>query len=109
MECLGRGDPRVEARGAWLVERIVATGSLGLRVVGGTRAGEVAAQRWLSSPRVTLEEILEAASARTVSACAGRRIVAAQDTTAISFTRSAARRGLGPGSNGKTPGFFVHP
>lgn len=109
MECLGRGDPRVEARGAWLVERIVATGSLVLRVVGGTRAGEVAAQRWLSSPRVTLEEILEAASARTVSACAGRRIVAAQDTTAISFTRSAARRGLGPGSNGKTPGFFVHP
>jgi hypothetical protein len=36
-------------------------------------------------------------------------VIAAQDTTAISFTRSAGRRGLGPGGNGKTPGFFLHP
>jgi hypothetical protein len=109
MECLGIGDPRVEARGVYLFERMVATGSAVLRTLGEDRAGEVAAQRWLSSPRITTAQILEASSVRTVSACAGRRVVAVQDTTAISFTRSAARRGLGPGANGRTPGFFLHP
>jgi hypothetical protein len=109
MECLGICDPRVEARGVHLFERIVETGTLVLRTVAGSRAGEVAAQRWLSSPQITTAQILEASSFRTVSACAGRRVVAAQDTTSISFTRSAARRGLGPGANGKTPGFFLHP
>jgi hypothetical protein len=108
MERLGIGDPRVEARGVHLFERMVATGTVVLRRLGETRAGEVAAQRWLSSPRITTEQILEASSVRTVSSCAGRRIVAAQDTTTISFTRCAGRRGLGPGGNGKTPGFFLH-
>ncbi len=109
MERLGVGDPRVEARGVHLFERMVATGTVVLRKLGGTRAGEVAAQRWLSSPRITTEQILEASSIRTVSACTGRRVLAVQDTTSISFTRSAGRRGLGPGANGKTPGFFLHP
>src|SRR5687767_8794519 len=109
MERLGVSDPRVEARGVHLFERMVATGTVVLRTLGETRAGEVAAQRWLSSPRMTTEQILEASSVRTVSACAGRRVLAIQDTTAISFARSAGRRGLGPGSNGKTPGFFLHP
>lgn len=108
MELLGFGDPRVEARGVKLFDQIVSTGSVVLRRVAGTRAGEVGAQRWLSSPQVTTDWILEASSARTRRACVGRRIVAAQDTTAISFTRSAGRRGLGPGGNGRTPGFFVH-
>lgn len=109
MERLGVSDPRVEARGVHLFERMVATGTVVLRTLGGSRAGEVAAQRWLSSPRMTTEQILEASSVRTVSACAGRRVLAVQDTTSISFTRSAGRRGLGPGGNGKTPGFFLHP
>jgi DDE family transposase len=108
MERLGITDPRVEARGVHLFERIVATGSVVLRTLGETRAGEVAAQRWLSSPRMTTAMIVEASSMRTSSACAGRRVLVAQDTTEINFARSAARRGLGPGGNGKTPGFFVH-
>jgi hypothetical protein len=109
MERLGVGDPRVEARGVHLFERIVATGSVVLRTLGETRAGEVAAQRWLSSPRMTTGLIVEASSVRTAEACAGRRVLAAQDTTEINFVRWAGRRGLGPGGNGKTPGFFVHP
>lgn len=109
MERLGLADRRVEARGVHLFERIVSTGSLVLRTVGETRAGEVAAQRWLSSPRVSVEGILEAASVRTVRACEGRRVLVAQDTSEINFARWAGRRGLGPGGNGKTPGFFVHP
>lgn len=108
MERLGRVDPRVEARGVWLFDQIVATGSLVLRKAGETRAGEVAVQRWLSSPRMTEDLILEASSARTGRSCAGGRVLAIQDTTEINFVRSAGRRGLGPGGDGKTPGFFVH-
>lgn len=108
MERLGVVDPRVEARGVHLFERIVATGSVVLRTLGETRAGEVAAQRWLSSPRMTPGLIVEASSVRTASACTGRRVLATQDTTEINFARWASRRGLGPGGNGKTPGFFAH-
>lgn len=108
MERLGRVDPRVEGRGVWLFEQIVATGSVVLRTVGETRAGEVAAQRLLSSPRMTTDLIVEASSVRTGRACAGRRVLAIQDTTEINFARFARRRGLGPGGDGKTPGFFVH-
>jgi hypothetical protein len=103
-------DPRTAARGAWLFEQIVATGSVVLRQLGGTRAGEIAVQRYLSSPHVTCEVIVDALSARTRQACAGRRVVAAQDTTEINFKdRSAARRGLGPAGDGQSPGFFIHP
>ncbi len=81
-----------------------------LRELGETRAGEVAAHRYLSSPYVTADGIIAALSERTRLACAGRRVVAAQDTTEINFSgRSAARRGLGPGGDGKNPGFFIHP
>jgi hypothetical protein len=109
MERLGVVDPRVEARGVHLFERIVATGSLVLKLLGETRAGEVAAQRWLSSPRMTTELIFEASSVRTAAACAGRRVLAVQDTTEINFAKWERRRGLGPGGDGKTPGFFLHP
>lgn len=86
------------------------TGSVVLRRVGESRAAEVAAHRYLSSPYVTPEGIVEAFAGRTREACAGRRIVAAQDTTEINFARrSARRRGLGPGSDGTSPGFFIHP
>lgn len=103
-------DPRTAARGAWLFDRIVATGSLVLREIGETRAGEMAAHRYLSSPHVTSEAIVSALAVRTRGVSAGRRVVAAQDTTEINFSgRSAARRGLGPGGDGKSPGFFLHP
>jgi hypothetical protein len=103
-------DPRTAARGSWLFDRIVATGSLVLRELGETRAGEVAAHRYLSSPYVTAEGIIEALSERTRLASAGRRVVAAQDTTEINFSgRSERRRRLGPGGDGKSLGFFIHP
>jgi len=103
------GDVRREQAGATLFEQVVATGSLVLRKVGGNRAGEMSAHRFLTSPHVTPEEILETAGKRTASACAGRRIVAPQDTTEINFSgRDRGRRGLGPAGDGKTPGFFCH-
>jgi hypothetical protein len=103
------GDARRAARGAWLFERIVATGSLCLRKVGGDRAGEIAAHRFLDSPQVGAAEIIATLSEGTGERCQGQRIIVAQDTTEINFSgRALARRGLGPAGDGKTPGFFVH-
>src|ERR1700757_4010027 len=53
------GDVRRAERGAWLFDRIVATGSLVLRKVGGDRAGEMAAHRFVDSHAVTAGEIIE--------------------------------------------------
>jgi hypothetical protein len=103
------GDVRRERAGATLLERVMATGSLVLREIGGDRAGELSANRFLGSADVTPEEILQTVGRRTASACAGRRIVAAQDTTEINFKgRDRRREGLGPAGDGKTPGFFCH-
>jgi hypothetical protein len=109
MDGLGRGDERTAARGAWLFEQIVSLGTLVVKDLGGGRAGEVAAHRYLSSPHVTSQGVLEALGSRTGEACAGRRVLVAQDTTEVSFSgKSAARRGLGAGGDGKRPGFFIH-
>ncbi len=104
------GDVRLSARGDWLMDRIVATGSLVLRHVGGDRAGEVACHRFLDNAKVDASVILDELSWRTASACAGRRVVAAQDTTEINFSgRDRGRHGLGPAGDGKALGFFIHP
>jgi Transposase DDE domain len=104
------GDIRVDGRADWLIERIAATGSLVLRQVGETRAGEMAVHRFLSSPYVSVERIMETLAARTASHCVGRRVLAVQDTSEINFAgRDKKRRGFGPAGNGKTAGFFIHP
>ena len=109
MHQFGPGDIRTSARGAELFEQIVTLGTLVLKVLGEGRAREVAFGRYLSSPFVTTQGIVEALGAKTGAACAGRRVVAAQDTTEVSFASSAAgRRGLGPGGDGKSPGYFIH-
>src|ERR1700676_677040 len=102
-------DARRHRAGAMLYSRVVETGSLVLRQVGSDRCGEMTAQRFLASEDVTHQEILITAGQRTASACAGRRIVAAQDTTEINFKdRDRARKGRGPAGDGRTPGFFCH-
>ncbi|MCJ2133353.1 hypothetical protein MKK69_04630 [Methylobacterium sp. J-026] len=74
MEGLGVGDIRTEARGAWLFDRIVTTGSVVLSTVGGSEAGTAAAHRYLSSPHTSVGAILRAFGARTAQACAGRAV-----------------------------------
>ena len=104
------GDIRVDERGDWLLDRIVATGGLVVRQLGQTRAGEMAVHRFLSSPYVSVERIVETLAGRTADRCAGRRILMVQDTTEITFTdRDRKRRGFGPAANGTTTGFFIHP
>jgi hypothetical protein len=104
------GDVRVAERAAWLIERVATAGTLVLRKLGETRAGEKAVHRFLSSPYVSVDRIVETLAARTAAQCAGRRILVVQDTTEINFGgRDKKRRGFGPGADGQTPGFFIHP
>jgi Transposase DDE domain len=104
------GDARRDKRAAWMLNRIVASGSLVLREIGETRSGEVGAHRLLSSDNVDPDALLVPHVARTVEACRGRRIVAAQDTTEINFDRSRQPvAGLGPTGNTDIRGFFIHP
>ena len=104
------GDARRAAVGTDLIERVTATGSLVIRKLGGTRAGELAIHRFLSAPSVTCQEMLGTLAGRTLTAAAGRRIVVAQDTTEINFAgREANRCGFGPAGDGISAGFFIHP
>jgi hypothetical protein len=104
------GDARRAAVGTDLIERVTATGSLVIRKLGETRAGELAIHRFLSAPSVTCKEMLGTLARRTRTAAAGRRIVVAQDTSEINFSgREANRRGLGPAGDGVSAGFFIHP
>lgn len=106
----GTKDIRGERRGNAMLEAIVAQGSLVLRKVGGGRAGEIAAGRFLDHDDVTVEAIMATAAERTLAAAAGRTVLAIHDTTEVNFKDRAARRtGLGPAGDGVSPGFFCHP
>lgn len=104
------GDIRVAERADWLINRVATAGTLVLRRVGQTRAGERAVHRFLSSPHVSVERIVETLAARTAAQCADRRVLTIQDTSEINFAgRDQKRRGFGPAGDGQTPGFFIHP
>ena len=60
------GDARRAAVGTELIERVTATGSLVIRKLGETRAGELAVHRFLSVPSVTCKEMLRTVAGRTV-------------------------------------------
>jgi len=104
------GDRRRAEVGAELLERAVHGGSLVLRKLGGDRAGEMRYQRFLSAEQVSVEEMLATAGARTAAAARGRRVLAVQDTTEVNFGQQRRRQhDLGPGTDGRSPAFFVHP
>ena len=102
-------DIRLSVRAEELYERIVATGSLVLRRLGGDRAGEIAAHRFLDNERVSAGSILDTLSHRTLETCPRRRVLVVQDTTEINFAgRDASRSGLGQAGGDKSVGFFIH-
>jgi hypothetical protein len=72
-------------RGAFLLERLVATAGRPARVraLGGARRGEIQLTRLLRSEAVTPGEMIEVAGARTGPRCAGRHVLAIQDTTVV--------------------------
>ena len=57
-----------EQAGRNFFKQVVDTGSLVLHRAGGNRAAEMSAHRFLSSPHVMPDEILQAAGRRTASA-----------------------------------------
>ncbi|HQT89634.1 MAG TPA: transposase, partial [Acidiphilium sp.] len=59
------GDARRATMGTTLVERVVETGSLVIRKLGGTRAREIAIHRFLSAPSVTCGEMVETVKSRS--------------------------------------------
>ena len=104
----GYGDQRRAAAISRLSDRIVACRSLVIKELGGDRKGELSAHRVLGSCHVTPGETVRHVARRTAAACAGRRVVVAQDTTEVNFPGREAR-GLGrAGRTGQTPGFYIH-
>src|SRR5215813_11414565 len=86
------------------------SGSLVLRELGGTRSGEMATHRLLSSDDVDPIALLTPHVARTAAACNGRRVVAVQDTTEINFDRHRRpATGLGPTGTTKYAAFSFIP
>jgi len=65
--------------------RLVATGGRGVRVrrLGGDRAGEIRLTRLLRNDAVTVEAMSEEAGRRTAQRCAGRHVLAIQDTSVV--------------------------
>lgn len=73
--------------------RLVEMGGGGVRVrrLGGNRAGEIRLTRFLRNEAVTCEAMVAEAADRTARRCAGRHVLAIQDTTVV---RSAGGGGL---------------
>jgi hypothetical protein len=79
------GDKRLQACGAFLLDRLVTVGQTGVRVrpLGGNRAGEVRIGRFLRNDDVTPDEMVRTARGRTAGLVQGRHILAIQDTTSL--------------------------
>ena len=65
--------------------RLVEVGCRGVRVrrLGGDRAGEIRLTRFLRNPSVTVSEMARTAGQATAARCAGRHVLAIQDTTVV--------------------------
>ena len=100
------GDIRVDERAEWLLGRIAATGTTVLRRLGETRAGEMAVHRFLSSPYVSVERIVETLAARTAERWDG---APGSASGGCRLRPDKKRRGFGPAANRTTTGFFIHP
>lgn len=66
--------------------------------------------RLLANPRVTVEALIEGWGAAASQACAGRHVLAIQDSSEINFrTTVEQRRGLGEIGKGSGRGLLLHP
>lgn len=88
---------------------MVAHGSICLRRLSGSRAGQVRFGRFLASPAVTLERRLAGGAGPTRAAATGRHGLAIQDTREIGFkTTPERRRALGEIGKGTRHGLLRH-
>ena len=66
--------------------------------------------RFLANSRVSTEELIDGACAGTGARCAGRHVLAIEDSSEVNLQRHAGRvSGLGTVGNGTDLGLFVHP
>jgi hypothetical protein len=80
-----------------------------LKRLGGDRKGEERVGRFFANEKVTAEKIIEGWSVLTGVACAGRHVLAIDDTSETKFpTTVQRRRGLGPTKKGNAYGVLVH-
>ncbi len=95
----GGYDPRTDGRAQ----------DRGLKRLGGDRKGEERVGRFFANEKVTAAKIIEGWSALTGAACAGRHVLAIDDTSETKFpTTAQRRRGLGPTKKGNAYGVLVH-
>jgi hypothetical protein len=93
-----------------VLERLRLRATSGLRRLARCRAEQVGYARFFRNARVTVEEILATAGARTAQAAAGRHVLLIEDTSEVNYQAKAGRkRGLGRVGNGTDVGLFVHP
>ena len=110
---LGAGRFRRRApgkKGGLLLAGMVARTSTCLRrLAGGRRSGIVGFSRFLANPRVTVEALLDGWGAELSQGCAGRHILAIQDSSEFNFTTTRERsRGLGEIGKGSGRGVLLH-
>ncbi len=79
-----------------------------------SRAEVVAASRFFNNQRVTTNALIEALVEKTKPLAAQRHVLSIQDTSEINYNAHAGRlkasdRELGPITNGRDVGFFLHP
>ncbi|TIR17211.1 MAG: IS4 family transposase [Mesorhizobium sp.] len=80
------------------------------RLAGGSRGRIIGFGRFLANKRVTTQSLIEGWGQTSSQACAGRHVLAVQDTSEINFTTTAEhRRGLGEiGKGGNVRGALLH-
>lgn len=88
---------------------MVARKTVCLKRLGGDRKGELRAGRFFANAKVTTAKIIAGWSTLTGAACAGRHVLAIDDTCEVKFpTTAQRRRGLGPVKKGNAYGLLVH-
>jgi hypothetical protein len=79
------------------------------RMASGSRSGIVGFGRFLANPKVTASRLIEGWGIEAAEACAGRHVLAIQDTSEINFaTSEGRRRGLGEIGKGSGRGLLLH-
>ncbi len=93
-----------------MLERLRARLTATMRQLSDTRAETAAFTRFFRNPKVTVQEIVETAAAKTAEASVGRHVLIIEDTSEINYqAKSGRKRGLGTVGNGTDIGLFVHP
>lgn len=88
---------------------MVARKTVCLKHLGVNRGGELGTGRFFANKKVTVKRIVASWSEPTVTAVAGRHVLALQDTTEVSIaTRPGHRRGLGKCGHGNARGVLAH-